>query len=209
MKRGRSTGKPTNAQQQRMDAITEIGCIVCDALGHGFMPCQVHHLLRAVARKPWPVTVSLSKPMTRSAASTATSDIGRLSVRPPTKTYWPWPVICCSSPAPLPPAGPRERCAPGASSCVRPACSTQRRRGRPPSIPPAAVLPAGRTPSAPASGRPGPPACRDRHVGHAGGRPAGQDPRWRHGSSPVPAPALRAGLRPGCVRRDRWPRRTA
>ncbi|MBA0285284.1 hypothetical protein D7Y26_09480 [Stenotrophomonas maltophilia] len=45
MKRGRSTGNPTVAQQQRMDAITEIGCIVCDALGHGFMPCQVHHLL--------------------------------------------------------------------------------------------------------------------------------------------------------------------
>ncbi|WP_329768936.1 Ref family recombination enhancement nuclease [Stenotrophomonas maltophilia] len=45
MRRGRSTRKPTIAQQQRMDAITEIGCIVCDALGHGFMPCQVHHLL--------------------------------------------------------------------------------------------------------------------------------------------------------------------
>jgi hypothetical protein len=44
MKRGLSTGNPTIAQQARMDAITDIGCIVCDALGHGHMPCQVHHL---------------------------------------------------------------------------------------------------------------------------------------------------------------------
>ncbi len=45
MKCGRSTSTPTIAQQQRMDAIKDIGCIVCGALGHGFMPCQVHHLL--------------------------------------------------------------------------------------------------------------------------------------------------------------------
>ncbi|WP_343649453.1 Ref family recombination enhancement nuclease [Stenotrophomonas sp.] len=45
MKRGRSTGNKTTVQQARLDAIKDIGCIVCDALGHGFMPCQVHHLL--------------------------------------------------------------------------------------------------------------------------------------------------------------------
>jgi hypothetical protein len=28
-----------------MDAITDIGCVVCAALGHGFRHCQVHHLL--------------------------------------------------------------------------------------------------------------------------------------------------------------------
>nr|WP_329767020.1 Ref family recombination enhancement nuclease [Stenotrophomonas geniculata] len=48
MKRGRSTGKPTVAQQQRMDAITEIGCIVAHSLGIDLgdrpIPAEVHHL---------------------------------------------------------------------------------------------------------------------------------------------------------------------
>lgn len=33
MKRGRSAGKPTGAQEKRMDAIAEIGCIVVQSLG--------------------------------------------------------------------------------------------------------------------------------------------------------------------------------
>ncbi len=44
MKRGRSTSKPTIEQQQRMDAIKEIGCVIAQALGLGFVPCEVHHL---------------------------------------------------------------------------------------------------------------------------------------------------------------------
>lgn len=48
MKRGRSTGKPTIAQQNRMDAITEIGCIVAHSLGINWgdmpIPAEVHHL---------------------------------------------------------------------------------------------------------------------------------------------------------------------
>jgi len=44
MKRGRSTGNHTVAQQQRMDAIREIGCIVAQSLGLGYVPCEVHHL---------------------------------------------------------------------------------------------------------------------------------------------------------------------
>ena len=44
MKRGRSTGNPTVAKQQRMDAIREIGCIVAHSLGLGHVPCEVHHL---------------------------------------------------------------------------------------------------------------------------------------------------------------------
>lgn len=48
MKRGRSTGKPTVAQQQRMDAIAEIGCIVAHSLGIDLddrpIPAEVHHL---------------------------------------------------------------------------------------------------------------------------------------------------------------------
>lgn len=44
MKRRRSTGNPTLAQRQRMDAITDIGCIVAQALGLGYIPCEVHHL---------------------------------------------------------------------------------------------------------------------------------------------------------------------
>ena len=44
MRRGRSTTTPTRAQQQRMDAIREIGCIVAHSLGLGHVPCEVHHL---------------------------------------------------------------------------------------------------------------------------------------------------------------------
>nr|WP_313216118.1 Ref family recombination enhancement nuclease [Stenotrophomonas geniculata] len=44
MKRGRSTSKPTVEQQQRMDAIKDIGCVVAYALGMGYIPCEVHHL---------------------------------------------------------------------------------------------------------------------------------------------------------------------
>lgn len=48
MKRGRSNGKPTAAQQQRMDVITEIGCIVAYSLGIDLgdrpIPAEVHHL---------------------------------------------------------------------------------------------------------------------------------------------------------------------
>jgi len=44
MKRGRSTSGPTIAQQQRMDAITDIGCIVAHSLGLGWMLAEVHHL---------------------------------------------------------------------------------------------------------------------------------------------------------------------
>lgn len=71
MKRGRSTGKPTVAQQQRMDAITEIGCIVAHRLGIRFgdcpVPAEVHHLTVgakhgakrrghdfAIGLNPWP-----------------------------------------------------------------------------------------------------------------------------------------------------------
>jgi hypothetical protein len=44
VKRGRSTGKPTIAQQARHDAIREAGCIVAHKLGIGRIPCAVHHL---------------------------------------------------------------------------------------------------------------------------------------------------------------------
>ncbi len=44
MKRGHSTGNPTIAEQKRMDAITDIGCIVAHSLGLGYVPCEVHHL---------------------------------------------------------------------------------------------------------------------------------------------------------------------
>lgn len=44
MRRGRSTGNPTRAQQARFDAIWEIGCIVARSLGLGFVPCEIHHL---------------------------------------------------------------------------------------------------------------------------------------------------------------------
>ncbi len=44
MKRGRSTGNPTKAQQARMDAIKERGCVVAFRRGHGFVYAEIHHL---------------------------------------------------------------------------------------------------------------------------------------------------------------------
>lgn len=44
MKRGRSTGAPTKAHQERFDAIKEIGCVVARLRGLGFVPCEIHHL---------------------------------------------------------------------------------------------------------------------------------------------------------------------
>ena len=44
MKQGRSTGKPTKAQEARFHAIYEIGCIVCRKMRRGWVPCHVHHL---------------------------------------------------------------------------------------------------------------------------------------------------------------------
>ena len=44
MKQGRSTGTPTAAQQRRHDSIREAGCIVARDRGHGFTPCEIHHL---------------------------------------------------------------------------------------------------------------------------------------------------------------------
>lgn len=43
MKRGRSTGTPTKAQQARHDRIRNIGCLVAHLRGLGFVPCAVHH----------------------------------------------------------------------------------------------------------------------------------------------------------------------
>lgn len=44
MRRGRSTGTPTKAQQARHDAIREAGCIVARMRGVGWIPCAIHHL---------------------------------------------------------------------------------------------------------------------------------------------------------------------
>jgi hypothetical protein len=44
MKKGRSTGTPTKAQQARMDSIKEGGCIVARSRGHGFVYAEIHHM---------------------------------------------------------------------------------------------------------------------------------------------------------------------
>lgn len=44
MKRGRSTGAPTKAQQERFDAIKEAGCVVANIRGLGWTPAEIHHL---------------------------------------------------------------------------------------------------------------------------------------------------------------------
>ena len=44
MKRGRSTGTPTEAQQRRFHAIQQIGCLCCAIMGMGWSPAEIHHL---------------------------------------------------------------------------------------------------------------------------------------------------------------------
>lgn len=44
MKRGRSTGTPTKAQQARFDVMREIGCIACRMYGFGYVAGEIHHL---------------------------------------------------------------------------------------------------------------------------------------------------------------------
>jgi hypothetical protein len=44
MRKGRSTGTPTPAQELRFFEIQRIGCICCRKEGMGAVPCEVHHL---------------------------------------------------------------------------------------------------------------------------------------------------------------------
>lgn len=44
MKRGRSTGKPTKAQETRFMAIKEIGCIACRMRGIKAGDAEIHHM---------------------------------------------------------------------------------------------------------------------------------------------------------------------
>lgn len=44
MKRGRSTGMPTAAQERRFESIREHGCIVARIRDLGFIPAEIHHL---------------------------------------------------------------------------------------------------------------------------------------------------------------------
>ena len=44
MRRGRSTGTPTLAQQQRFEGIKEIGCVVAYSLGLGWVYAEIQHL---------------------------------------------------------------------------------------------------------------------------------------------------------------------
>jgi len=44
MRNTRSTSAPTKGEQERFNAIKEIGCVVGWILGHGTIPCEIHHL---------------------------------------------------------------------------------------------------------------------------------------------------------------------
>lgn len=44
MKQGRSTGKPTKAQQARFDAMKERGCIISLLRGQGRVDGEIHHM---------------------------------------------------------------------------------------------------------------------------------------------------------------------
>lgn len=44
MKQGRSTGKPTKAQERRFLAIKEGGCVACIQDGRECPGCEIHHM---------------------------------------------------------------------------------------------------------------------------------------------------------------------
>ena len=44
MKQGRSTGKPTKAQQSRFDAMKERGCVIARLRGQGMVYGELHHM---------------------------------------------------------------------------------------------------------------------------------------------------------------------
>ena len=42
---------PTKAEKAWMDAITQLGCLICLLQGRGFVPCAVHHMLDEGGRR--------------------------------------------------------------------------------------------------------------------------------------------------------------
>lgn len=55
MRRGRSTGKPTKAEEAHIDAVKRAGCLCCIALGYPHDPdgpmVEAHHLLSGGIRR--------------------------------------------------------------------------------------------------------------------------------------------------------------
>lgn len=49
----------TKAERAWMDAIVQIGCIVCSVTGRGYAPAEVHHLLSGGRRKGHLFTIPL------------------------------------------------------------------------------------------------------------------------------------------------------
>lgn len=75
----------TLAEQRWMDAITEIGCVVCHALGFPGTPGEVHHLLTDGGRRRGHLdTICLCSP---GHHRNARKDTGKIS-RHPTKALF-------------------------------------------------------------------------------------------------------------------------
>jgi hypothetical protein len=74
----------TKAEQQWMDAITQLGCIVCHLQGRGYVPCAVHHILSGGKRIGHKATLGLCDP---GHHKNAPSDSGEVS-RHPTKAQF-------------------------------------------------------------------------------------------------------------------------
>tara|TARA_X000001382_G_scaffold130902_1_gene127718 strand:+ start:1253 stop:1552 length:300 start_codon:yes stop_codon:yes gene_type:complete len=35
---------PNKKEKQHMDAVSQLGCIVCRNMGMGYVPCEIHHI---------------------------------------------------------------------------------------------------------------------------------------------------------------------
>lgn len=60
-----------------MDAITQLGCIVCRQQGRGFVPGAVHHLLEGGRRKGHLYTICLCDPGHHKGAPWGSGEVSR------------------------------------------------------------------------------------------------------------------------------------
>jgi hypothetical protein len=67
----------TKAEQQWMDAITQLGCIVCHLQGRGYVPCDVHHMLSGGRRIGHLATIGLCSPGHHRNAQAWTGEVSR------------------------------------------------------------------------------------------------------------------------------------
>lgn len=41
------------AERHHVDRVAQVGCIICRQLGHGFTPCEIHHVAEGSGLRSW------------------------------------------------------------------------------------------------------------------------------------------------------------